>query len=495
MTSQPGSDTPPVETAPEPAAPPAPAATGAETAPGVQTAEPTPPAAAPGATAEAGAAAAPAKEGRRGLTIRLKLTLWYGCLFLLAGILLIVVNFLMVRNNLDVAPEKARTAVAEQFGIPAEWLERSFPAETPGMGFNPAGDGGPGFGQNGSYQLYIMTDEGVYVSVPRLLAEAQDELRNEALRQLWTMSLLALAIMTVLTFGLSWLVAGRMLRPLHAITGTARRLSGSTLHERIDLQGPRDELKELADTFDDMLSRLDTAFSAQKEFVANASHELRTPLTIIRTEVDVALSDPECSPDDLQEMGAAVTEAVDRSEKLIDGLLVLANTENSPDMVDLDLAEITAREVERASDEADALGLRLDLDLQPAPLQGERSLLERMVGNLVENAVRHNTADGWFSVSTRAADDRAILEVANGGPVVSPEDADRLFERFYRPDKSRSRKTGGFGLGLSIVKAVVAAHGGSIDLVAPEEGGLRVTVGLPAQAPASYAPPAPPPSA
>jgi signal transduction histidine kinase len=480
MISQPGNNIP-IDTVPQPAAP---SATDAETAPSAHTAESTPPAAAPGATAPPEAAAVPTKEGHHGLTIRLKLTLWYGCLFLLAGILLIVINFLMVRNNLDVAPEKARTAVAEQFGIPAQWLEHSFPAETPGMGFNPAGDGsGPGFGQDGSYQLYIMTNEGVYVSVPRLLARAQDELRNEALRQLWIMSLLALAIMTVLTFGLSWLVAGRMLRPLHAITSTARRLSGSTLHERIDLQGPRDELKELADTFDDMLSRLDTAFSAQKEFVANASHELRTPLTIIRTEVDVALSDPECSPDDLQEMGAAVTEAVDRSEKLIDGLLMLANTENSPDMVNLDLAEITAREVERASNEADTLGLRLALDLQPAPLQGERSLLERMVGNLVENAVRHNTVDGWFSVSTRAVDNRAILEVANGGPVVSPEDAERLFERFYRPDKSRSRKTGGFGLGLSIVKAVVAVHGGSIDLAAPEKGGLRVTVSLPAQAP------------
>ena len=130
--------------------------------------------------------------------------------------------------------------------------------------------------------------------------------------------------MTVVAFGLAWLLAGRMLRPLHAITNTARRLSGSTLHERIDLQGPRDELKELADTFDGMLGRLDTAFTAQKEFVANASHELRTPLTIIRTEIDVALSDPNISQEELQEMGAAVTDAVDRSEDLIDGLLVLA---------------------------------------------------------------------------------------------------------------------------------------------------------------------------
>ena len=154
--------------------------------------------------------------------------------------------------------------------------------------------------------------------------------------------------MVVIVFGLSWLLAGRMLRPLHAITSTARRLSGSTLHERINLRGPRDELKELADTFDGMLGRLDTAFTAQREFVANASHELRTPLTIIRTEVDVALSDPDVSPEELQEMGAAITEAVDRSEGLIDGLLVLASADadGRPAMTDLDLAEIAANEVD-----------------------------------------------------------------------------------------------------------------------------------------------------
>jgi signal transduction histidine kinase len=433
--------------------------------------------------ANATADAAEAGRRRRGLTIRLKLTLWYGCLFLLAGVLLIAINFFMVRDSLSVAPEKARAAVAEQFGIPAAWLERSFPADAPGMGFEPGGGPVPGGTRPEPYQLYVETEDGVFVSVPELLREAQDELRNEALRQLWTRSILALAIITVLTFGLAWFVAGRMLRPLHAITSTARRLSGSTLHERIDLKGPRDELKELADTFDDMLGRLDTAFTAQREFVANASHELRTPLTIIRTEIDVALSDPDVSQAELQEMGAAVNEAVERSEKLIDGLLVLARTDNTPDLVDLDLAEIAGKEVDVASAEADAQGLRLDLDLQPAPVRGERSLLERMVGNLVENAIRHNVPDGWFSLKTRVAETGVVLEVANGGPVVAPEDVSRLFDRFYRPDKSRSRRTGGFGLGLSIVKAVVTAHGGTVDLVAPPDGGLVATVNLPGLVP------------
>ena len=242
-----------------------------------------------------------------------------------------------------------------------------------------------------------------------------------------------------------------MLRPLNAITSTARRLSGSTLHERIDLKGPRDELKELADTFDGMLGRLATAFTAQKDFVSNASHELRTPLTIIRAEIDVALADPDPSPEELREMGAAVTDAVDRSERLIDGLLVLANADTTPAKVDLDLADIAGGEVERISSLIEATGLRIDLDLQPAMVRGERSLLERMVGTLVEHAVRHNIPDGGFSVKTYVAAGSAVLQVANEGVLVAPEDLGRLFDRFYRTDMSSSCKIGGFVLGLSIV--------------------------------------------
>lgn len=403
---------------------------------------------------------------RRGLTIRLKLTLWYGCVFLLAGVLLIAINFFLVRDSLTPAEGKARAAVAERYGIPPEALEFGF-----------GGIGGP----PGQMPRYVQING---VPLPRLIEDAQRELKEEALRQLWLKSLLALAIMAVITFGLAWLLAGRMLRPLHAITSTARRLSESTLHERIALKGPKDELKELGDTFDAMLARLDTAFTAQKEFVANASHELRTPLTIIRTEIDVALSDPDISPEELREMGTAVTEAVDRSERLIDGLLLLARTDSALTLVDLDLADIAEKQVEIASREADELGLHLELDLQPAPVRGDRALMERLVGNLVENAVRHNTPDGWFAVKTSVQGDNAVLNVANSGPVVPAGDAERLFDRFYRPDKSRSRKTGGFGLGLSIVRSVAAAHGGSVTLVAPPAGGLDLTVTLPAAPPA-----------
>lgn len=407
---------------------------------------------------------------RRGLTVRVKFTLWYGCLFLLAGVLLIAINYFMVRDSLQPAAEEARAVIAQRYGIPQELLEYG---------------GGPG--DRGQMPRYVTING---VPVPRLIDEVQHELKEQALQQLWTRSLLALAIMAVIAFGLSWLVAGRMLRPLHAITNTARRLSESTLHERIALKGPRDELKELADTFDGMLARLDTAFSAQKEFVANASHELRTPLTIIRTELDVALTDPDLSQEELHEMAGAINEAVDRSERLIDGLLVLARTESSLTMTDVDLREIAEGQVDQASAAADAMGLRLDLDLEPAPVKGERALLERLAGNLVENAIHHNLPQGWFSVKTHVAGDRAVLRVAGSGPVVAPEDLDRLFDRFYRPDKSRSRKTGGFGLGLSIVKAVAAAHGGDVTLAAIPEGGLDVTVTLPLRLPEGSGSPA-----
>jgi signal transduction histidine kinase len=409
----------------------------------------------------------PRKPRVYGLTIRTKLTLWYGSLFFLAGVLLIAINFLLVRDSLVPAPDKARAAVEEAFGLQPGALE-------------PPRPGAPGDDEGHGQPMWIL-DNGVLISVPELLSQAQSELKAEALRQLWVWSLVALAIMTVITFGSAWLLAGRMLRPLHAITSTARRLSGTTLHERIALRGPRDELTDLADTFDSMLARLDAAFTAQKEFVANASHELRTPLTIIRTEVEVALGDPHVSRRELREMGAAIAEAVDRSEQLIDGLLVLASTDQAPVLVDLDLADIAHREVSVAANEADGRGLRLELDLRPAPVSGERALLERMVGNLVENAIRHNATGGCFSVKTWSEAGRAVLEIANEGPAVPPEEVQRLFERFYRPDRSRSRKTGGFGLGLSIVKAVVAAHKGSVELEAPEAGGLRVTVSLPAR--------------
>jgi hypothetical protein len=299
--------------------------------------------------------------------------------------------------------------------------------------------------------------------------------------QLLTQSGIALGLMALASVGLGWLVAGRVLRPLQAITATARRLEGSTLHERINLQGPEDELKELADTFDQMLARLDTAFETQRRFVANASHELRTPLAIARTEVDVALADPEASPAELRAMAERVREASERSERLIEGLLTLARSERrlrAGEPVDLSLAAAEALSVARP--EAERLGLRVSSVLGGAPVAGDRALLERLVANLVENAVRHNLAGGWLEVDTGLAGGRAVARVANGGRPIPPDQVAGLFEPFRRLGGDRTGSDRGAGLGLSIVRSVAAAHGGTAGARALPGGGLEVTVEVPA---------------
>lgn len=260
------------------------------------------------------------------------------------------------------------------------------------------------------------------------------------------------------------------------------------------MQGPADELKELSDTFDAMLGRLDAAFTAQREFVANASHELRTPLTIIRTELDVTMRDPEATAEDYREMASVIRDAVTRSDQLIDRLLFLAKVGGSSAREDIDLARMAAGVVEGTRQEAALRHLSVDIDLQPASVVGDPVLMERMIANLVENAVRHNEDHGFLKVETGtekqssqrrehtvgARNPGSWLRVSNGGSIIPPEEAGRLFERFYRQDRSRSRNTGGFGLGLSIVKAVAEAHNGSVTAIAPAEGGLVVTVRLPA---------------
>jgi signal transduction histidine kinase len=392
-------------------------------------------------------------------TIRLKLTLWYGGMFLLAGALLLTLTYVLVQQGFEPAPQKVREVVAERLNIPLKQIE---PGSQGHFQFPR-----PGFGSPGD------------VTVGRLIREIQAEQIQQQLSDLITWSGVALAIMAVVSLGLGWVVAGRLLRPVHELTGLARRLSESTLHERIRLQRPPDELKELADTFDAMLERLDRAFAGQRQFVANASHELRTPLTIIRTELDVALADPDLPREELEATAAAMRDALTRSEEVIDGLLVLARSDALAEAQAVDLAELVRDSLERHAAEADAAGLGAELALGPSVVEGDRRLLGRMVDNLVENAIRHNEPDGWFRVQTAEAGGEATLTIANGGPGVSDEDAPRLFDRFFRADASRSRRTGGTGLGLSIVKSVVEAHGGSVVAVPLTDGGLDVRVSLP----------------
>ena len=392
-------------------------------------------------------------------TIRLKLTLWYGGMFLLAGALLLTLTYVLVRQGFQPAPHKVREIVAQRLHIPLNQLE---PGSRGFFQFPRPGTGSVGG-----------------VNVGRLIREIQAEQMQQQLNDLITWSGVALAIMAVVSLGLGWVVAGRLLRPVHELTGLARRLSESTLHERIRLQRPRDELKELADTFDAMLERLDKAFAGQRQFVANASHELRTPLTIIRTELDVALADPDLPREELEATATAIRDALGRSEDVIDGLLVLARSDALADTQTVDLAALVRESLERYAAEADVAGLGAELALGPSVVEGDRLLLGRMVDNLVENAVLHNEQGGWLRAETAQTAERATFVLSNGGPVVSDADASRLFERFFRTDASRSRRTGGTGLGLSIVLAVAEAHGGTVTAAPLPAGGLEVRVSLP----------------
>jgi hypothetical protein len=303
------------------------------------------------------------------------------------------------------------------------------------------------------------------------------QIYDQALHRLLFEYLAALVVMTALSVGAGWLLAGRALRPLREITATARRVSSENLGERIALSGPADELRELADTFDGMLGHLDAAFASQRHFVANASHELRTPLAIMRTEVDVALADPDVSIAELRQMAEEVRDTVDRCERLIAGLLMLARSEASVGRDEpVDIAALAGDCITDLRARAREAQIEVRDDLEPAWTAGEPSLLERLVGNLIDNGIHHNQPDGFLDVSTRRHGERVELRVVNGGAPIDPRDAALLTEPFRRLD----RTDGGFGLGLSIVRSVAEAHGGTLKVTGPAAGGLEVVVTLPA---------------
>jgi signal transduction histidine kinase len=284
----------------------------------------------------------------------------------------------------------------------------------------------------------------------------------------------------------AYLVAGRALRPLHAVTGAARRLSGETLDQRIRYDGADDEVAELAATFDAMLDRIGTAFESQKRFVANASHELRTPLAVMRTEIDVTLSDRDADVTEFRRMATVVRDASIRANALVDSLLLLARTEAQAGRrlarkVPADLSAGASAALASVRQEASRLSLDVTTDLAPAPVVGDPSLLDRLGGNLIENAVRYNHLGGRIWVRTGADAAHAWLVVGNTGFEVDATDVPGLFEPFRRGGRERTGARGS-GLGLSIVRAVCDAHGGTVAAVALEGGGLEVTVRLPAAA-------------
>jgi signal transduction histidine kinase len=326
---------------------------------------------------------------------------------------------------------------------------------------------------------------GLGVELPdgRLLTfgDFQDQLRADALALVLRQGLLALLLLGTLGVAVSYYLAGRVLQPLQDITAAAQRLSAERLDARIALAGPEDELKELADTFDAMLGRLEAAFEAQRRFVADASHELRTPLAVMRTEVDVALADPEASTDDLRAAAQVVREATMRADRLVDSLLLLAQSERmtGPAVRErVELPEVAAQALSAVAGEVAERGLQVATAYGPGGVLGDRGLLERLAGNLVENAVRHNLPGGWVRVDTGTVEGRARIEVSNSGQVIAADEVDGLFEAFRRHGTARTARRGA-GLGLAIVRAVAELHGGTARAAARPEGGLTVTVDLP----------------
>jgi signal transduction histidine kinase len=316
-----------------------------------------------------------------------------------------------------------------------------------------------------------------------LLAERAriDQLRTDTLLSTVGTSAIALAVTALLGLGVSWIVAGRMLRPLRTLTAASRRISQDRLHERIALTGPRDELKDLADTFDEMVARLERSFNGQRRFVADASHELRTPLTIIRTGAEVQLAKRESTVAQWETVGRSVLTATGRAERLLDGLLALARSDSGVGHREPhDLAVAAAVALADADGEAEQARLTVTTDLRPAPVDGDPVLLDRMVSNLVDNAIRHNDADGGsVDVTTGHVDSFAVIEVRNTGATIPAADVERLFEPFQRLRPERTTAARSTGLGLAIVRSIVRAHGGTVTATPNLDGGLTVTVTLP----------------
>jgi signal transduction histidine kinase len=376
-------------------------------------------------------------------TIRLRLTALYAGAFLLAGTALVVSMYVILGEALD-------DQLTARIGVAGHLPELS------------------GVGPESTQAAHEAEDA--------LRTQFQQD-RDDTLSTMLTASLVALGGVGVIAALLGWFVAARALRPLQQITGTARRVAERNLHERIDLDGPQDEIKDLADTFDAMLERLDRAFDSQRRFVANASHELRTPLTINRTLIEVALEDPDAGPA-LRQLGDTLLAVNQRHERLIDGLLALAGSEEHiTDPALVDLADVAHHVTTEAQDAASSAGIEIRTDLQTTAVMGDPVLLERLVQNLIDNAIRYNRPeDGRITVTTVTVDGTAQLTVDNTGPPVPPYEIPGLFEPFHRLLSTTDRGT---GLGLSIVRSVARAHGGEADAAPGPDGGLTVRVVLP----------------
>ncbi len=416
-------------------------------------------------------------------TVRLRLTLLYVGLFLASAACLLVITYFLVARQLP-GTVTLRTSGGGTAGTSGQVVTGGTGAGVAACA--PPADGAPA-------TVAQMND---------CVQQAAAGLRNDTLDQLLIESGVALGIMAVASVGLGWLMAGRVLSPLRTITAAARRISARSLHQRIGMSGPDDELKELGDTFDQLLGRLDASFRAQRQFVANASHELRTPLARQRTLLEVALRDKQATNASLRTACERALAAGEQQERLIAALLTLARGERGLDAFEpFDLGAVAAGALAAVRDEAEARGVRVTADLGAAPALGDSRLAEQLAANLADNAIRYNVAGGQVEIGTGDRDGRAFLAVSNTGPVIPPDQLGRLFQPFQRLEPGRAGRAGsgggagrdgsgagrdgsgagrgGLGLGLAIVSAIAAAHGAELRAVTRAAGGLAVEVVFP----------------
>jgi len=378
--------------------------------------------------------------------VRVRLALLYAGIFLLLGTAVIALIVLATRSNPPVV-----TATPNPFST-----QRSSQALPPRL-------------RSGGV---------IRIQVPATSALLQ---QHEAdVNRLLVVAWIVLALTAIVSIPLGWFAAGRMLRPVREITRRTRSISAGNLHERLALDGPRDEFTELGNTLDALFARLQRSFDAQRRFVANASHELRTPLTVERTLLQVALADPNASAATLRATCEELLAAGRDQERLLEAMLTLAASESGIERREpVDLADVAARVLAKPRAEIDAGGLSVASDLSPAAITGDPDLLERMLANLVDNGVQHNIPAGTVHVRTGVADERPFAEVTNSGVVIAPEEVPVLFEPFRRFGQQRVGDSGHQGLGLSIVRAIANAHGAAIDASPGPNGGLSIVVRFP----------------
>jgi signal transduction histidine kinase len=387
-------------------------------------------------------------------TLRFHLTALYSVLFLVAGAGLLGITYLLV--------DSARTTLIQkgQDGTVIAVNGPSSAPQTPRIG-------------NG-------TPSAALSQLARQLGAQAAAQHAHDLHQLLTQSGFALAAVTTLAIALAWLTVGRALHPLRAMKTATQRITEHNLDERLGLSGPGDEVKDLADTIDGLLARLETAFEAQRRFVASASHELRTPLTLNRALLEVALADPDAGAVDLRATCEELLAAGEHQERLVEALLMLATSERGLDRRDpFDLSVTTRRALAPHRAEAERRGLDLTVWFGHAAVRGDPDLAERMAANLIDNAIRYNRPAGRVQVRTEIRYDHAVLTVANTGPPVPVDQVDQLFQPFQRLIADRGSHPDGHGLGLSIVRAIATAHDARLDVTLGKAGGLTVAAHFP----------------